>query len=257
MNAPAYFGVKRKVTDSPLATDRKATFGSICAAWKSIECGMSASFVRVNSTVSPTLVCTMGPGTSPSKVHAATTVSSEMRMGASRACQCSCSNPPGASGGSSGANRWYAVLCAPCVAVPVAEVLPCGLPLSTAESSRLSELCGWLTPCAAPPVCPACGAACVVSVRFGGAGGEQAVSAAPTPGIASVSAEARARNARRSCSSDPNRLSVSDVRQQVREARRPIHDVLVRRVVAPVVVIDDAPCVERGVSVGLQQPDPF
>jgi len=194
--------VKRKVTDSPFPTDRNANFGSICAAWKSIEWGIIASFVSVNSTVSPTRVCTIGPGTSPSKVHAATTVSSEIRTGASRACQRSCSNPPGASGGSSGAKRWNVVLCAPCVAVPVADVLPCGPPLSTAESSRLSELCGWLTPCAAPPAAPACGAPCVVSVRLGVAGGEQAVSAAPTPGIASVSADARARKARRSCSSE-------------------------------------------------------
>lgn len=86
-NAPANFGVKRYVTDSPFATERNASFGLICAAWKSIECGIAASLVSVNSTVSPTRVCTIGPGMSPSNVHAATTVSSEMRTGTSFACQ--------------------------------------------------------------------------------------------------------------------------------------------------------------------------
>ena len=32
MNAPAYFGVKVKVTDSPFTTERNAILGSICAA---------------------------------------------------------------------------------------------------------------------------------------------------------------------------------------------------------------------------------
>ena len=106
MKAPAYFGLNVKVTDSPFATERNATFGSICAAWKSMECGMSTSFVSVNSTVSPTRVCTNGPGMSPSNVHAATTVSSEIRTGACLACQCiRCTFPAGIDG-SSGAMRW-------------------------------------------------------------------------------------------------------------------------------------------------------
>jgi hypothetical protein len=83
----AHLGLKVNVTDCPLITDLKASFGSICAAWKSIECGISTSLVSVNSTVSPTRQCTTGPGMSPSKVHAATTVSSVMRRGTSRACQ--------------------------------------------------------------------------------------------------------------------------------------------------------------------------
>ena len=56
MNAPANFGLNVNVSDSFLTIDLNACFGSICAAWKSIECGMSTSFVSVNSTVSPTRV---------------------------------------------------------------------------------------------------------------------------------------------------------------------------------------------------------
>jgi hypothetical protein len=40
----------------------------------------------------------MGPGTSPSNVHAATTVLSSMRTGTSRARQWSCSRPLGGGG---------------------------------------------------------------------------------------------------------------------------------------------------------------
>ena len=53
MYAPACRGWNVNVTDSPFPTERNAVRGSICAAWKSIECGTSPSFVSVNSIVSP------------------------------------------------------------------------------------------------------------------------------------------------------------------------------------------------------------
>ena len=53
---------KRKVNDSPGAKSRKARFGAIRAAWKSIECGIGAPFISVISTVWPSRTWTIGPG---------------------------------------------------------------------------------------------------------------------------------------------------------------------------------------------------
>src|SRR5688500_10362702 len=53
MKTPGSSAVKRKVNDSPGATSRKATFGAIRAAWKSIECGIAPPFFSVISTVWP------------------------------------------------------------------------------------------------------------------------------------------------------------------------------------------------------------
>ena len=44
MKTPGSFASKRNVKDSPGSMSRKATFGAILAAWKSIECGIEPPF---------------------------------------------------------------------------------------------------------------------------------------------------------------------------------------------------------------------
>ena len=70
MKTPGSLALKRKVKDSPGATSRKALFGAMRAAWKSIECGIAPPFVSVISTVWPSRTCTTGPGAPwPPKAH--------------------------------------------------------------------------------------------------------------------------------------------------------------------------------------------
>ena len=48
--------------DLPGSTSRKATFGAMRAAWKSIECGIVPPFVSVILTSWPWRTCRIGPG---------------------------------------------------------------------------------------------------------------------------------------------------------------------------------------------------
>ena len=172
---------------------------------------MSTSFVSVNSTVSPTRQCTIGPGMSPSNVHAATTVSSVMRTGASRACQLSCS----VRRRRAAAARDQAMVRRALRTLRGASRSPTcrrACPLRTAESRRLSELCGCARPAArrhrrgrpASPRRASC--RCRWSCP-----GEQARERRTDTGIASVSAEARVRKPRRSCSSDSGSIIGSSI----------------------------------------------
>jgi hypothetical protein len=62
MKTPGSPAVNLKLKESPGWTSRKATFGAIRAAWKSIECGIEPPFVSVISTVWPSRTWTTGPG---------------------------------------------------------------------------------------------------------------------------------------------------------------------------------------------------
>ena len=70
MYAPGAEATKLNFFDAPVATSEKATFGAICAAWKSIECGIMPLFVSVTSTRWPTRTWITGPGAVVPNVHA-------------------------------------------------------------------------------------------------------------------------------------------------------------------------------------------
>ena len=70
MKTPGSLALKLNVNDSPGLTSRKAMFGAIRAAWKSIECGIAPPFVSVIFTVWPWRTWITGPGAPPEKAQA-------------------------------------------------------------------------------------------------------------------------------------------------------------------------------------------
>src|SRR5690606_27948679 len=73
MKAPGTRATNWNESESPGLTLTNARLGAISAAWKSIECNIGESLTSVNSTVSPTVTRTTGPGTTLSKVQASKT----------------------------------------------------------------------------------------------------------------------------------------------------------------------------------------
>ena len=104
-----------------------------------MECGIRPALVSVNSTMSPWRTWTIGPGISPSNVHAATTVSSRTRIGTSLAVKWRRVTRWCGSGGSTGSNRWNATAAA--AVLPGADAEEDGIAWCRLVSLRLSGFC--------------------------------------------------------------------------------------------------------------------
>ena len=70
MKTPGTEATKLNLFDAPGATSAKSRFGATCAAWKSTECAIAPSFVRVTSTFWPCRTWMTGPGAVLPNVHA-------------------------------------------------------------------------------------------------------------------------------------------------------------------------------------------